>query len=76
MRVLARFVSPAHRSGYSSEVRSPWSFTDSSVPVVATAIHAGHDLRPALAVIDALEHKVHLRDQYRGTLSNVNLATL
>ena len=27
-------------------------------------------------VIDALEHKVDLRDQYRGTLSNVNLATL
>ena len=27
-------------------------------------------------VIDALEHKVDLRDQYWGTLSNVNLATL
>ena len=27
-------------------------------------------------VIDALEHKVELRDHYRGTLSNVNLATL
>jgi len=27
-------------------------------------------------VIDALEHKVELRDQYRGTLSNVSLATL
>jgi glutathione synthase len=27
-------------------------------------------------VIDALEHKVDLRDQYRGTLSNVSLATL
>jgi glutathione synthase len=27
-------------------------------------------------VIDALEHKVDLRDQYRGALSNVSLATL
>ena len=27
-------------------------------------------------VIDALEHKVDLRDHYRGTLSNVSLATL
>jgi glutathione synthase len=27
-------------------------------------------------VIDALEHKVELREQYRGTLSNVSLATL
>jgi glutathione synthase len=27
-------------------------------------------------VIDALEHKVNLSDQYRGTLSNVSLATL
>jgi glutathione synthase len=27
-------------------------------------------------VIDALEHKVELRDQYRGTLANVSLATL
>ena len=28
------------------------------------------------AVIDALEHKIYLRDHYRGTLSNVSLATL
>jgi glutathione synthase len=28
------------------------------------------------AVIDALEHKVELRDQYRGTLTNLSLATL
>jgi glutathione synthase len=28
------------------------------------------------AVIDALEHKVELREQYRGALSNGSLATL
>jgi glutathione synthase len=35
-----------------------------------------YDVRFTTAVIEALEHKVALRDEYRGSLSNVILATL
>jgi N-formylglutamate amidohydrolase len=44
-------------------VRSPWSFRDSLVPVVATAIHAGHDLRPTVALCSALDDATRLREE-------------
>jgi hypothetical protein len=47
----------------------------SSVPEVGTC-EALYKTKFTDVVIDALEHKVDLRDQYRGTLSNLNLATL
>jgi N-formylglutamate amidohydrolase len=49
--------------GYGSRVRLPWSFTDSATPVVATAIHAGHDLRPAVASCTALDDATRLREE-------------
>jgi N-formylglutamate deformylase len=42
---------------------SPWSFTDGSAPVVATAIHAGHDLRPAIASCTALDDAIRRREE-------------
>lgn len=36
-------------------MREPWSFGESELPVVSTAIHAGHDLRPALAARTGLD---------------------
>ena len=49
--------------GYGSRVRSPWSFREGLVPVVATAIHAGHDLRPAVASCTALDDVTRLREE-------------
>lgn len=49
--------------GYSPGVRPPWSFTDTVVPVVATSIHAGHDLRPAVASCTALDDATRLREE-------------
>ena len=64
-------------SGYSYCVRSPWSFTDSFVPVVATAIHAGHDLRPAVASCTALDDATRLReeDPFTDLLTSVGGST-
>jgi N-formylglutamate deformylase len=39
------------------------SFGDSHVPLVATAIHAGHDLRPAVASRLALDDATRLREE-------------
>jgi N-formylglutamate amidohydrolase len=50
-------------SGYAFSVRSPWAFADSLVPVVATAIHAGHELRPAIAARTALDDATRLREE-------------
>jgi N-formylglutamate amidohydrolase len=44
-------------------MRSPWSFTDGAIPIVATAIHAGHDLRPAIAASTALDDATRLREE-------------
>jgi N-formylglutamate amidohydrolase len=44
-------------------VRSPWTFTDGAIPIVATAIHAGHDLRPAIAACTALDDATRLREE-------------
>jgi N-formylglutamate deformylase len=44
-------------------MRAPWTFSDGSVPIVATAIHAGHDLRPAIAECSALADAVRLREE-------------
>ena len=65
-------------SGYGSCVRSPWSFTDSFVPVVATAIHAGHDLRPAVASCTALDDATRLReeDPFTDLLTSVGGSTV
>ena len=54
-------------------MRAPWSFTDSLVPVVATAIHAGHDLRPAVAACTALDEATRLReeDPFTDSLTSV-----
>ena len=59
-------------------MRFPWSFTDSSVPVVATAIHAGHDLRPAIASLTALDDATRLReeDPFTDALTSVGGSTV
>ncbi len=44
-------------------MRSPWSFRGFSAPVVATAIHAGHDLRPSIASRTALDDATRLREE-------------
>jgi N-formylglutamate amidohydrolase len=44
-------------------MQAPWTFSDSSVPVVATAIHAGHDMRPAVAACTALDDATRLREE-------------
>jgi N-formylglutamate deformylase len=64
--------------GYRVAVRSPWSFTDSVVPVVATAIHAGHDLRPAIASCTALDDATRLReeDPFTDRLTSVGGSTV
>ena len=65
-------------SGYALSVRSPWTFTDSFVPVVATAIHAGHDLRPAIASRTALDDDTRLReeDPFTDRLTSVGGSTV
>ena len=64
--------------GYSPGVRSPWSFTDTLVPVVATSIHAGHDLRPAVASRTALDDATRLReeDPFTDHLTSVGGSTV
>ncbi len=64
--------------GVRSCVRPPWSFTDSFVPVVATAIHAGHDLRPAVASCTALDDATRLReeDPFTDHLTSVGGSTV
>jgi N-formylglutamate deformylase len=64
--------------GYDSVVRPAWSLTDSFVPVVATAIHAGHDLRPAVASCIALDDSTRLReeDPFTDRLTSVGGSTV
>jgi len=64
--------------GYSFGVRSPWSFTTSSVPIVATSIHAGHDLRPAVASRTALDDATRFReeDPFTDYLTSVGGSTV
>jgi N-formylglutamate amidohydrolase len=40
-----------------------WSFGASALPLVMTAIHAGHDLRPELAERMAIDHDTRLREE-------------
>jgi N-formylglutamate deformylase len=44
-------------------MRSPFDFDHRSGPVVMTAIHAGHDLRPAIAALTALDDATRLREE-------------
>jgi N-formylglutamate amidohydrolase len=44
-------------------VRSPWTFVDAPAPVIATAIHAGHDLRPEIATRVAVDDATRLREE-------------
>jgi len=44
-------------------VRSPWSITETAAPVVATSIHAGHDLRPTVDSRTALDDATRLREE-------------
>jgi N-formylglutamate amidohydrolase len=44
-------------------VRTTFSCNLSSTPVVATAIHAGHDLRPEIAALIAVDEGTRLREE-------------
>jgi hypothetical protein len=44
-------------------VRKPWTISNGAGRVVATAIHDGHDLRPEVAEIMALEEDERLREE-------------
>jgi N-formylglutamate deformylase len=44
-------------------VRPSFSFRGASSPVIATAIHAGHDLRPAIEDRSALDDAARLREE-------------
>ena len=59
-------------------MRSPWSFRGFSAPVVATAIHAGHDLRPSIASRTALDDATRLReeDPFTDRLTTVAASTV
>jgi N-formylglutamate deformylase len=59
-------------------VRSPWTFVDAPGPVVATAIHAGHDLRPEIASRIAVDDATRLReeDPFTGHLTAVGGSTV
>src|SRR4051794_35491853 len=65
-------------NGYGSKVRPPWSFTDSFVPVVGTAIHAGHDLRPSIAACIALDETIREReeDPFTDRLTSIGGSTV
>lgn len=41
----------------------PWTWRRGDDPIVATAIHAGHDLRPEVAVLSALDDRDRLREE-------------
>ena len=44
-------------------MQSPWTFSDAPGPVIATAIHAGHDLRPEIASRIAVDDATRLREE-------------
>ena len=41
----------------------PWTFVQADGPIIATAIHAGHDLRPDVLDLCALSDEVRLREE-------------
>src|SRR5687767_4327287 len=49
--------------GYRGPMREAWSFGESALPLVTTAIHAGHDLRPELAERIALDPLTRRREE-------------
>ena len=49
--------------GYRGPMREAWSFGESALPLVTTAIHAGHDLRPELAERIALDPLARRREE-------------
>ena len=44
-------------------MREAWSFGESALPLVMTAIHAGHDLRPEVAERIALDERTRRREE-------------
>lgn len=55
---------PAAAFGYHVTMSSPFEFSgDASSPVLATAIHAGHDVRPEVAALLALDDATRLREE-------------
>ena len=44
-------------------MRDAWSFGSSALPLVTTAIHAGHDLRPELVAKVALDDRTRRREE-------------
>ena len=44
-------------------MQEAWSFGESALPLVTTAIHAGHDLRPEVAARIALDDETRLREE-------------
>ena len=60
-----RMNRPGLRLGdFGAEQRAPYSFTgDPAASLVATAIHAGHDIRPEVSSLLALEDAVRLREE-------------
>jgi N-formylglutamate amidohydrolase len=59
-------------------MRAPWTFSDGSVPIFANAIHAGHDLRPAVAARSALDDAIRLReeDPFTDRLTAIGVPTV
>ena len=49
--------------GYLGVMREAWSFGESALPLVTTAIHAGHDLRPEVAERIALDPLTRRREE-------------
>lgn len=61
------------RAALGSEARAPWSMTQGWSPIVAVALHNGHDLRSeleALVAIDAADRRRE-EDPYTGLLTEV-----
>ena len=56
-----------------SEASAPWSVVEDGAPVVACALHAGHDLRPEVQKLMALGSRGRLyeEDPHTGDLTEV-----
>src|SRR5688500_8045849 len=50
-------------TGYAGGMRDAWSFGTSPLPLVTTAVHAGHDLRPEVAAHIALDDRTRRREE-------------
>lgn len=50
-------------AGYTGAMRDAWSFGTSALPLVATAIHSGHDLRPEIADRMQLDDRTRRREE-------------